>query len=277
MIRELWDSQEENDTVEGLESSRKFHMDWNDWASGVGSYLLEDGSYYVDWPVPFVGEVWEGREYLRVSHRRSRALNNKTCEITISYTTKAHPRQERADELSSWDEELDIAMDQKTVTGFLPIAEGPPMVLDWKKIWVAEGPEGATEKNAPDLIDYTPRMTYTLTAIGSASYTARFIDYMRCVNAAIFLPVLDGVIKSYDSSVVSDVAGINDVGQWMFFGAQRKKKKPGVYQYRLLFIHDADGWNTSHGIYTGRYQSRDLTLLVSGMKNNTVDAWGGVR
>jgi len=290
MIREQRQSQTENDTLDGFTIPRIFTCEWSEWVDGFGAFT--DGGAVIDpWYFPWVGDEWPGAPHLVVTHRKPEEHDGK-CRVRIEYSTEGDiARAGRPDEVTSWEEELDFESEEIPVLGW---TDQDGKFWDWTKVWTKEisppGGEGpidpikgkpyekgwATADNRPEFIDRVTRGVYTFTCYGSEATVVKLLNNKDKINSTKFLEQISAKKSAVDPRHKDDVWSFNDVGKWLFKGAQRRRVKRGVYRFNLIFVYDADGWNWQHNYFTNKHKSIDLFNLLEEMKNISDDTYGGM-
>jgi len=279
-IYELFDTQEEHDTAEGWSVQRKFLCTWADWYNQGGTYYDENGTPQPGWSFPIIGDEWVGRPQLAVTSRDVEAVDNTNCKVTITYSTQSDvAREVRADQVSSWEERLEIEYESNPVLVWYDWEE--ETYKDWAHEWRTNGPtvSGAdpTDDNRPQLMLYAPRQTYYLTTYGSKLWAARVIGALNTVNNSQFVYRIGEEKSKVDPRYEDDTSTLTDQGKWRFTGCTITRAARNTYRYDMRFEYNPDGWNVAYGITTNMYRKSDLYQLVKDMAKATDDNYGGVR
>jgi len=268
-IKEMVDSYSEHDTTEGWTVQRHFICEWNDWIFGGG--VLEDAEDIAidsNFFFPVIGEELPDRPWLTVTDRAVGAVDNLLANVVITYSTKGtEARSQTENQIGSWEEELDVSLEEVSVQSFLDNT-GPPGVLKtWVELWKAKGAD-YTAENVPDLILHQPRTVLTVTAYSDVNYRTRIIDNIKKTNSTNLLSVLAEKKQLVDPKRIDDVDGnTDDIGKWLFMGAKMRRVRNTSYQYSFTFVYDGDGWNTYQGVTIDHYHSFDMVGLLDDMDN----------
>ncbi len=268
-IRELVDSYSEHDTAEGWSVQRHFICFWADLRFGSG--VLEDADGIAidsNFIFPVIGDELPDRPWLTVTDRAVGAVDNIYANLVITYSTKGiESRTQTENQIGSWEEELDVSLEEVSVESYMNNGAGTPELKVWAKVWAAETSKH-TEENAPDLTLHIPRVVLTVTAYSDVNYRSRIIDNVGKINSTNLLSVLASKKQLVDPKRIDDVDGsTDDVGKWIFMGARMRRVRNTSYQYAFTFVYDGDGWQTFQGVTHDHYKTFDMVGLLDEMDN----------
>ncbi len=268
MIEELFISQEEDDTTDGLNSTRLFVSTWADWNAGFGTFNDPVAGVTPNWFFPIVGDEWPNRPLLSVSHRRSETIDNDNVRITIVYSTEGRLRKNRANEVGSWREALSVSFEESsaavwpvrdvyTTSGALQIdSSGDPVriadstigagglpreqLLDWETKWNDAAP--AKAKQMADAKNH----------LGDPLYGEKTVPQLEATlkknrpDAIIRLPRATHRFTAYSSkalyqTVIPHIGKINLVDFLVAISDEKGRVDPR-YDDDILGMNDAGRW-----------------------------------
>ena len=268
-VKELYQSRAEHLTSLGQTITRIHSMSWTDWDLRI----IGDLRRLTD-PVPFLGDRWPGRDDLRVTDQRVSARpNNKTeCLVTTVYSTFGQEfRLGRPDEVGSWNIELDSEIEEASVDAYID-ADGNKQ--SWATKWSDQG-AAYTEANRPELKQTKVTPVILVTVTSSKALLAIYNDQIGKINSSDFLNETESTLIKAQSDYESDFTG-DDTEKWLLIKVKRHKKGSKVWEYRLWFRFNDDGWNTQHGVATNMYKTVNFNNLLNGMRNITTDLGGAL-
>jgi len=268
-VKELYQSRAEHLTSLGQTITRIHSMSWTDWDFRIVGNLRR-----ISDPVPFLGDRWPGRDDLRVTDQRVSARpNNKTeCLVTTVYSTFGHEfRLGRPDEVGSWNIELDSEIEEASVDAYID-ADGNKQ--SWATNWSDQG-AAYTEANRPELKQTKVTPVLLVTVVGGKAFMRNIVLMKGKINSIDFLNETEELLAKAQTDYESDFTG-DDTEKWLFIKARRYKRGSKVWNYRMLFRYNDDGWNTQNGVATNMYKTADFNELLNGMKNITTDLGGAL-
>ena len=250
MVTELHDSRAGHVTVLGTTITTHYTCTWEEWDN-------------LDSNLPVIGNYWSiYRPDIRCTDITiNQYAGNTYAEVVATWSSECreHPIN-RENQAASWEDSLDITMVESVVSAWKDTSDE---WQTWETKWTDQG-ESYTADNKPDLIQYKSQMNYSVVAYGSASLIGRFADSVGRVNRTNFISQVQNIMMSVKTKT-TDSAAFSDVGKLMFAGCRRTPVRATCYRYELQFIHDADGWNTQHGVTTNMYDTMDFMDLLAGM------------
>ena len=268
-IRELLDSLREHDTTDGWTVNRHFVCLWSDWINGFGN-LVDGGNNIItaNFFFPTIGDELVGRPHITVSDRTAEAVDNVLVNINITYSTKSREaRSETENQIASWEEELDISLEEVSVLAFFNNAD-TPLLKSWKTLWTDQEGSAFTDETRPDLILLRPKVVLNVTAYSNVNFRKRILDNVGKVNDTLLLATLAAKKQLVDPKRVDDVdGGYDDIEKWIFYGARMRRVRNTSYQYAFTFVYDGDGWNTFQGVDIDHYKTFDMVGLLDSMDN----------
>ncbi|MCP4567644.1 MAG: hypothetical protein GY841_08700 [FCB group bacterium] len=242
-VTELKGSRRERMTINGRSIEFFYKTTWGEGDDGTAFTTL-----------PKVGEELSAYDDMRCTELFADNMpgaadsSSDPCKVTVVYSTNSSEMPIRKDQAASWTETLSSSVEAHSLSQFTDTDDTRQY---WPKLWEGGGVTGATVDNAPPVIDYYPRITYTTTVYSSEVIAARCINAVGSVNSADFIRTFSATKKKaldqYNDDF-DDLDAEDDTGKWLFTSAVGTRLRATMYQYDLTFEYDKDGWNTPHGV-----------------------------
>ena len=269
-ITEDFSSREETLTVRGQELVQRLTMTWAEWD--------------VQSSVPLIGSAWsEFRLDLRLVRVTTEAIDNTNCRVVAIYNTRgAEFRQERPDQIASWNENISIMGEENSTDSYFDLVAG---WKSWPAEWLASGPGTPTDENRPNNIFYGDgKMRFAVSVYGSVTFVFRVYDNHNKINASPFLvPFYIRKNQVLEEQLNDVTADFDDTRAWLFQGANMNRIGSDVLKYDFMFIsapYDgivARDWQKTRTVPTNQYVEMDFMSLFDGMDFDEPDTGHGLR
>lgn len=216
--------------------------------------------------IPRIGDAYsDDRQDLRCTDISVDAFDtdNTNCRIVALYSTEGEEyRKRRENEITSWESELDISVEQYQSDVYYD--HNSSTWKKWEASWVSGG---GTADKMPTLYLYKPTGTFSLTAYGDTAVLNRVIAATGKINSNNHLAYVSAKKSSADTSYNDDSAAASDIGKWLFIGARVTRVRTNCWKIEMRFVWNKDGWNTYEGVTTYAYETTDFSTLLTGMTN----------
>lgn len=262
-VKELLESLEAHETSDGTTIRRVFQMFWSDFENPaifgifIGDKLGRTRT-----------KTMRNSELVAVDITQM-AINNVYCTVSVLYSTQAKlPKQaERPDQLSSWEEVLDITTEELPTDTFGVLTEGAdpdnPESWTWKSwaaLWAATTTGEEIENNPPILYLRQGRMIFRTTTYASKFYGARVTDAIGSINSEDFIAPYFGKQLAVPIDEIPP-----DKNKWFFVGCPITRIRINSWRYDWTFEYKRQSWQQEYGITHNFYPERDFMALLADM------------
>lgn len=298
---EIVQSQEMNQTTEGVTLNRVFTSTWDDYNTGSNLPSGFGGAYDTSNPFPYrVGDplAYDSQAFpiitdrtlnLRITNIRTTAVDNVNIIAEIFYSTVFERVSERAepDTNASWEEQFDMSSVFTTddiyyndsANASLPYGRRAALggEENWINDWDAAGKDEA--KRPPHEL-YNPNWVWTVRAYSSTLFYNRILTFFLSVNSNRWLEDYfsgianrNGYFATSPAPTVhqtdsSQTINIDDRGRWLFTDCPIRRTKFNTWEYSFTFTHNSRWiWNKPYNINQDKYPEKDFKELFDGMRN----------